>query len=191
MFSSKCNFHLKILNHRHIKIWSCINVEIWCQFNHKIKHFSTLKFDVLSTLNSNVSALKPDIISTLKSDVISITKSNIFQRCFNVERRRWFNVDSTSVCLLGFPIESTLDSRLMTSVFVDFRSSSRVLMFHFIDLSVFCSSSMELILLSIIDNLESTELFFISIFDSLDFIWVSRLWVVERDTGLSLVCSSG
>ena len=140
--------------------------------NHRhIKIWSCINVEIGRQFNHKIkhfSTLKYDVLSTLKSDV-----------------------DSTSVCLLGFPIESTLDSRVMTSVFVDFRSSSRLLMFHFIDLIVFCNSSMELILLSIIDNLESTELFFISIFDSLEFIWVSRVWVVERDTGLSLVCSSG
>ena len=162
MFSSKCNFHLKILNHRHIKIWSCINVEIWRQFNHKIKHFSTLKSDVISTLKS-------DVLSTLKNLTFQRWSLTLFQRwnLMSFQSTLKGDVDSTSVCLLGFPTEPTLDSRAKTSVFVDFRSSSRLLMFHFIDLGVFCSSSMELILLSIIDNLESTELFFISIFDSL------------------------
>ena len=72
-------------------------------FFQKPDAVSTLRFLVVSTLELDVvSMLKFDVVTTLKSDGSSITKSNIFQRRFNVESRRCFNVETTSVCLLGY-----------------------------------------------------------------------------------------
>ena len=81
-----------------------------------------------------------------------------------------------------FPNESMLDSRVWKSVLVHLSSSSSLLRFNFTDLRVPCISSNEQIFVSMIDNLESGEVFLISIFESLEFMCFKSLCMDERVT---------